>query len=440
LIAFRDLIAQEENPETMSFALALLAAAAAPSVPAKPAKPPVVDRVLDMASFRAAAEALRADHERFVAEIVKITQMPAPPFGEAERGKLVAQMMRDSGFKDVNIDEVGNVIGLRSGRKAKLPALVVAAHMDTVFPKGTDVTVRREGTKLMAPGVGDDSRGVAALLALFRAMNKASVHTDRDILFVGNVGEEGPGDLRGMRHLFSSNPRAKAAVGFISIDSSGSGGIVTRGVGSNRYHIVFSGPGGHSYDKFGIVNPMVPLAKTVLGLYAIKLPATPKVTYSASVAGGGTSINTIPPQVFIDVDMRSISPDEIERVDRELRAIANKAVEEENATRSTVRGKVSVDFQVIGKRPAGHTDETKGLAAIAFATAEALGYESHFGEVSTDSNLPMSLGIPAVTIGSGGTGGAEHSPDEWIDVALEPSVKGLSVDLATIIAAASAKP
>ncbi|EJU10941.1 aminoacyl-histidine dipeptidase [Sphingomonas sp. LH128] len=424
----------------MPFAMAILAAAAAAPAPAKPATPPVVERVIATSSFKAAAQSLRADHERFVDEIIRITQTPSPPFGEAERGRLVAQMMRDSGFRSVSIDEVGNVIGLRPGRDARLPPLVVAAHLDTVFPKGTDVTVKREGTKLRAPGIGDDSRGVATLLVLARAMDKAGIQTDRDVLFVGNVGEEGPGDLRGMRHLFSTNARARAAAGFISIDSSGSGGIVTRGVGSNRYHIVFSGPGGHSYDKFGIVNPMVPLAKTVTGLYQIAVPATPKVTYSASVVGGGTSVNTIPPQVFLDVDMRSISPEEVARVDAELRAIAQKAVDEENAARSTARGKVSVDFQVIGKRPAGHTDETKGIAAIAFGTAEAFGYEGRFIEVSTDANVPMSLGIPAITIGSGGTGGAEHSPDEWIDVALEPSVKGLTVDLATIIAAAGAKP
>lgn len=288
----------------------------------------------------------------------------------------------------------------------------------------------------MAPGIGDDSRGLAALVAISRAMDQAHITTDRDIMFVGDVGEEGPGDLRGMRYLFANNPRAKAAAGFISIDSTGAGKIVTRGVGSNRYHIVFSGPGGHSYDKFGIVNPLVPLAKTVTGLYQISVPSEPKVTYSASVVGGGTSVNTIPPQVFLDVDMRSTSPTEVARIDNELRAIANRAVEEENAAGSTERGKVSVDFQVIGKRPAGQTDETKGLSAIAFSSARQLGYDSHFISVSTDANVPMSLGIPAITIGSGGTGGAEHSPDEWIDVEPKESVNGLSAGMATIIAAA----
>lgn len=421
----------------MSIAIAFLAAAT--PLPAAPPMPPIVSKTLATTRFKAAETTLRNDHERFVAEIVEITQTASWPFGESNRARLYADLMGRSGFKNVTIDGIGNVVGVRPGRNPKLPALVVAAHLDTVFPQGTDVTVRREGTRLMAPGIGDDSRGLAALLAFSRAMDAAQVETDRDILFVGNVGEEGPGDLRGTRYLFQNNARARTAAAFISIDSSGAGKIVTKGVGSNRYHIVFSGPGGHSYDKFGIVNPMVPLAKTVVGLYDIQLPSAPKVTYSASVAGGGTSVNTIPPQVFVDVDMRSTSTAEVERVDRELRAIAQHAVEEENATRSTERGKVSVDFQIIGKRPAGQTDESGGLAAIAFGAATAFGYDSHFIAVSTDANVPMSLGIPAITIGSGGIGGAEHSPDEWIDVEMSESVKGLSVGLATIISSAAAR-
>ncbi|KMS53566.1 peptidase M20 [Novosphingobium barchaimii LL02] len=418
----------------MTLSIALLAAA---SMTAGPVKPAIVTQTVNSPAFKAAETILRNDHDRFVSEIIAITQTPSWPFGESGRASVYAEMMRRSGFADVTIDGIGNVVALRPGKNRKLPAVVVSAHLDTVFPKGTDVTVRREGTRLMAPGIGDDSRGLATLLALSRAMDTAGIRTDRDILFVGNVGEEGPGDLRGVRYLFEHDVRAKGAASFISIDSSGSGGIVTRGVGSNRYHIVFNGPGGHSYDKFGIVNPMVPMAKTVVGLYSIKTPAEPKVTYSASIAGGGTSVNTIPPQVFIDVDMRSTSPTEVERVDRELRAIAAQAVAEENAARSTERGKVSVDFQVIGKRPAGQTNETSGLAAIAAASAQAFGYESRFIAVSTDANVAMSLGIPAITIGSGGKGGAEHSPDEWIDVATDDSVRGLSVDLATIIVAAT---
>ncbi|MGF7148088.1 acetylornithine deacetylase/succinyl-diaminopimelate desuccinylase-like protein [Sphingomonas zeicaulis] len=423
----------------MSATLFLLAAAATASPPAQPepAAPPALVKLLASERFDAAKTALRADHERLVAEIIALTEIPAPPFGEAERGRAYADLMRKSGFTDVTTDPVGNVIAIRPGKNRKLGPLIVAAHLDTVFPKGTDVKVKREGTRLMAPGIGDDSRGLAVLLAFRRALDKAGIETDRDIMFVGNVGEEGPGDLRGMRHLFGEAQPGRKAAAFISVDSSGAETIVTRGVGSRRHHIIFNGPGGHSFDKFGIVNPMVPLAKTVTGLYGITVPGDPRTTYSASVVGGGTSVNTIPPRVFLDVDIRSVSPAEVERVDRELRAIVDRAVAEENATRDTSRGTVSVTFERIGERPAGQTDETAGLGALAFAASRAFGYKTRFIPVSTDANVPMNLGIPAIAIGSGGSGGAEHSPDEWIDVEIEESVRGMSAGLATVIAAAS---
>lgn len=415
-------------------ALALLAAA--PVAAAGPATPPDLQQVLKSPAFAKAKQALRADHDHLVEQIITLTQIPTPPFGEEQKGKAYAEMMRASGIADVTIDGVGNVIATRPGTNRQLPPLIVAAHLDTVFPKGTDVHVRREGTKLMAPGVGDDTRGLAVLLAMVRAMDKAGVQTTRDILFVGNVGEEGPGDLRGMRYLFKNNPRATHAAGFISVDSNGADGIVTQGVGSRRYHIVFSGPGGHSYDKFGIVNPMVPLGRVVTGLYTIKVPTEPKTTYSASVVGGGTSVNTIPPKVFLDVDIRSASPAEVARVDSQLYAIADQAIAAENAERSTVRGKVSVAFELIGDRPAGHTAQDKGIAAIAFAASRSFGYAPKFIAVSTDANIAMSLGIPAIAIGSGGSGGNEHSPDEYIDVEINESVRGMSAGLATVLASA----
>jgi acetylornithine deacetylase/succinyl-diaminopimelate desuccinylase-like protein len=279
--------------------------------------------------FRRATQILRDDHQRLVNEIITLTEIPSPPFGEQARGKEFAALMRASGFTDVAIDQVGNVIATRPGKDHTLAPVILAAHLDTVFPAGTDVHVRREGTRLMAPGIGDDTRGLAVLLAIARAMNTAGLQTDRDIMFVGNVGEEGPGDLRGMRYLFSKNERAKHAAAFISMDSSGASGIVIHGVGSHRYHIVFSGPGAHSYMKFGAVNPLVALSKTVTGLYTIPVPTDPKTTYSASVVGGGTSVNTIPAKVFLDVDIRSTSPDEINRIDTRLHQIAAEAVAEE---------------------------------------------------------------------------------------------------------------
>jgi tripeptide aminopeptidase len=392
--------------------------------------------VIQDPAFRRAMQVLRDDHQRLVDEIIALTQIPSPPFGEEARGHAFARLMQTSGFADVAIDGIGNVIATRPGRDHGLPPMIIAAHLDTVFPAGTDVHVRREGTRLMAPGVGDDTRGLAVLLAIARAMNSAAIQTERDILFVGDVGEEGQGDLRGMRYLFSRNERARTAKGFISVDSSGASGIVIHGVGSHRYHIVFSGPGAHSYMKFGAVNPLVALSKTVTGLYTIPVPTEPKTTYSASVVGGGTSVNTIPAKVFLDVDIRSTSPAEIERVDAKLHQIAAQAVEEENRLRSTENGRVAVDFQSIGNRPAGNTSETDSLAAGAFASSRAFGYAPKFIAVSTDANIPMSMNIPAIAIGSGGSGGGEHTPAEAIDVEINESVRGMGVAMATLIGAA----
>ena len=339
--------------------------------------------------------------------------------------------------RTAGLDAIGNVVGTRRGRDPSLPPLIVAAHLDTVFPKGTDVTVKREGTRLMAPGIGDDARGLALLLAFARAMDAAGIVTDRDIMFVGTVGEEGQGNLRGVKHLFETDARARTAAGFITFDLNGSDRIVTRHVGSRRYRIIFNGPGGHSFDRFGIVNPVVPLASTVTALYAMEVPVDPRTTYSASMVSGGTSINTIPASAAVDIDIRSLSPREIDRIDGGLRRAAEAAAAEENSRRSVAHGPISVRFEMLGERPAGTIDERSGLGAIAFAASDAFGNRPRFAEVSTDANVPVSLGIPAIAIGTGGSGGREHSLDEFIDVEIEESLRGIHAGLATVIAAAS---
>lgn len=423
---------------SLAAALSLVLACGAGPVLAAPAGqvPPELAAVLASPRYAAARAALRADHPQMVEQLIALTEIPAPPFGEAERGRAFAELLRAAGLGDVTTDAVGNVIATRKGADPKAAPLLVAAHLDTVFPAGTDVKVRREGTRLMAPGIGDDTRGLAVLLALVRAMDWAGIRTARDVIFIGNVGEEGPGDLRGMRHLFASHPRAGQAAGFITIDGAGSGQITTQGVGSRRYRLTFTGPGGHSYGKFGIVNPLAALARTVTGLYAVPVPATPRTTYSASVVGGGTSVNTIPSEVFLDVDIRSVAPAEVERVDAALHAIAARAVDEENAARQTGSGKVAVAFKPIGDRPAGATAADSALVRIAAAAAKAQGLDANLGAQSTDANIPMSLGIPAIAIGSGGTGGDAHAPSEWIDVAEPASLAGMTAALATILGAA----
>src|SRR3990167_8361804 len=260
----------------LSAALAVLVAG-----PALAAPKDDVARIVGSAAFKAAAATLDAEHDRTVAYIVTLTEIPAPPFKEAERARAYRAMFEAHGLKDVEIDPEGNVLGLRKGTRPG-PVVVVSAHLDTVFPEGVDVKVRREGTKLYAPGIADDSRGLAVLLAWARAMDAAKIRTQSDILFVGTVGEEGAGDLRGVRHFFTQGKYKDRTKAFFSVDGLDPSQITHIGVGSKRYRVTFKGPGGHSYGAFGIVNPMAAMGKAIADLYAIQPPVEPKVTYSAS--------------------------------------------------------------------------------------------------------------------------------------------------------------
>lgn len=417
-------------------ALALTAAPALAAPKADPAK--TVAKLVASPAFQKAAAKLDADYDRTVADIVTLTEIPAPPFKEAARAKAYLEMLKAHGLTQVEMDAEGNVMGVRPGTATKGagPFVVIAAHLDTVFPEGTEVKVRREGTRLMAPGIGDDTRSLATLLAYLRAMDAAGIKTKRDILVVGNVGEEGPGDLRGVRHLFNKGPYKGRISAFFSMDGSDPSKIVDKGVGSKRYRVTFRGPGGHSYGAFGIVNPMAAMAKAVSDLYAVQPPTSPKTTYSASVTGGGTSVNSIPNSVFMEFDMRSESAAELARLDQTLVGILDKAVAGENAARSTKDGKVSYEAKVIGERPAGETPRTAEIVQLTAAAVAALGFEPAHEDSSTDSNVPMSLGIPAVTIGAGGKGGRAHALDEWIDIEKAPTVKGMQVGLAALLAVA----
>jgi acetylornithine deacetylase/succinyl-diaminopimelate desuccinylase-like protein len=305
-----------------------------------------------------------------------------------------------------------------------------------VFPEGTDVTVRREGTKLFAPGVGDDTRSLAVLLSWLRAMDAAAIETRADILFVADVGEEGPGDLRGMRYLFQKGRYKDRISAFITVDSPDMDRIATGGVGSKRYRVTFEGPGGHSYGAFGVVNPMFAMADAVARLGRLTLPAKPKTTYSASVTGGGTSINAIPNAVWTEFDLRSESAPHLASLEQDFFALLDAAVAAENQARSTKNGPITYRVQSIGDRPAGQTDESSELVRLTRAAIEAHGFETHCDYSSTDANIPMSLGIPALKIGSGGSGGRAHSLEEWIDVEPEASIKGMTAGLAAVLAVA----
>lgn len=400
-----------------------------------------VRQILEDPRFALARKSLAAEHARTVADIIRLTEIPAPPFGETRRAEAFKADFEAHGLKDVRIDAEGNVTGVRPGRRTngKGPFVAVAAHLDTVFPAGTDVTVRREGWRLAAPGIGDNGRSLATLLAWIRALDAAGLKAESDLLFVGTVGEEGAGDLRGVRRLFKDGPYAGRIEAFISVDGSDPNGVVTGGVGSRRYRVDFNGPGGHSFGAFGIVNPMTAMAGAVTRLYAVSPPASPRTTYSASVTGGGTSVNAIPNSVFLEVDMRSEDPGALADLDRTFHELVREAVVAENASRSTAYGAVTAELRVIGDRPAGRTPSDSRLVRTTRSALSILGFDPAEESSSTDSNLPMSLGIPAVTIGAGGRGGRAHAPDEWIDVEPEEMVRGMSVGLLTLLAMAGLK-
>jgi acetylornithine deacetylase/succinyl-diaminopimelate desuccinylase-like protein len=398
---------------------------------------PGPEAILKTKTYAAAVHVLDRDHDRLVEEIVALTEIPAPPFKESARAAAYREMLANAGLADVETDDEGNVMGVYRGTgPAGGPVVMIAAHLDTVFPEETPIKVRREGTRLYAPGIGDDTRSLAVLLAYARAMKESGVKVQQDIVFVGNVGEEGPGDLRGVRYLLTKGRYKDRVKAFFSMDGTDASRIVVGGVGSKRYRITYKGPGGHSYGAFGLVNPMAAMSQTVVDFYNIPVPAEPKTTYAASVTGGGTSVNSIPNEVFMEFDMRSESPDELAKVEKTFLAIVQKSIEGENATRSTKEGSVTADIKLIGNRPAGQTAETQQIVRNADAIIRANGLEPQPSYSSTDSNMPMSLGIPAVTIGSGGQGGRAHSLDEWIDVEKSRSLQGASIGLGILLATA----
>jgi tripeptide aminopeptidase len=355
---------------------------------------------------------LERTEPRTVEEQISLCEIPAPPFKEAARAAEFRRRLEALGLKDVRIDAEGNVIGERPGEPGG-PTVVISGHLDTVFPEGTDVKVRREGTVLRAPGIGDDCRGLAIVLATARALEEAKVRTRGTVIFVGTVGEEGEGDLRGVRHLFAETLKERGVDYFVSVDGTGFG--VTRdAVGSHRYRVTYKGPGGHSYGAFGTPNPMHALGRAIARVADFQVPSDPKVTFSVGIVEGGTSVNSIAATASMVVDMRSVDAAALQRLDDRFQQAVREALDEENARwRSDVTLAVQVD--TVGIRPAGAQPADAPVVRAAVDAARALGVEAPVGASSTDANLPISLGIPAVTIDGGGDGGGAHSLDEWFD-------------------------
>ncbi len=344
--------------------------------------------------------------------LITLTEIPAPPFMEEVRGRAYANMLRQAGADSVWIDEVGNVLAKRRGKSGK-KTVVLEAHLDTVFPKETDVKIKMRGDTLYAPGVGDDTRGLAMVLTILDVMEKTGVETDADVLFIGTVGEEGLGDLRGVKKLFNT-PGLKID-SYIAIDGLGSTSITHRGLGSHRYLVTFKGPGGHSSGSFGLVNPHGALGRAIYYFTQEADQFTKqgvRTTYNVGVVGGGTSVNAIPFESYMQVDMRSESPEQLTGIDKLFKAAVQRALKEENAMKR-IGPDLTVDIEMVGDRPSGSIETSNPLVQRAIAATSFVGASPALRVGSTNSNIPFSKGVPAITMGAGGRGGGAHALSEW---------------------------
>ncbi len=400
----------------------------APEAVAGSADAPIA-ALLDSAPVKAALEAARRGEARAIDEQIELTQIPAPGFHEQARGAAVKRKFEQAGLRNVRIDQAGNVVGERPGG-APRPNIVLAAHLDTVFPEGTDVTVTRQGAVLKAPGVGDDGRGLGVLLGVARALDEGQVRTPGTITFVADVGEEGLSDLRGMKQLFNDTLKGKVDA-FVSIDGSDHG-ITNIAVGSHRYRVTFRGPGGHSFGAFGLVNPIHALGRAVAAIADFKVPATPRATFNVGRIGGGTSVNSIAYESWFEIDMRSSDAPALAALDASFQHAVDQAVADENARWSN--GRITVAKDLVGDRPAGRTPDSAPIVRTAIAVNQALGLPAPLGEGSTDANVPISLGIPAITVGGGGRSTGGHSLSETFDTT--DSWKGTQRVLLLIVALA----
>ena len=380
-------------------------------IAAAPPQSPSPETLLTEPAIRAAVDAIRRDEPRVLEDQVRLCEIPSPPFGEAKRAAAYRAAFEQLGLKNVRVDAEGNVLGERPGT-APQPRLVMSAHLDTVFPEGTKVTVTRTGNVLQGPGISDDCRGLAVLLGVIRALNGAHVETEGPVTFVGTVGEEGLGDLRGVKHLF--NKELKGGIDrFVSIDGAGAG-ITHTAVGSRRYRVTFRGPGGHSFGDFGLANPIHALGRAIGEIARIEMPAAPKTTFNVGRVGGGLSVNAIAAEAWMEVDMRSADPAALDAVDVKVGQAVDRALADENA-RWHDRGRLSVEKKLVGDRPAGTVPSTAAIVSTAVTISRGLGMTPSLDEGSTDANIAISQGIPAITIDAGGSGQGSHSLDERFD-------------------------
>jgi tripeptide aminopeptidase len=362
-------------------------------------------------AVRASLDFIKANEPAVLNEQVRLCEIPAPPFGEQARAQAYKAAFEQLGLKNVRIDAAGNVLGERPGRQLR-PHVVMSAHLDTVFPEGTNVTTTRSGTTIAGPGISDDCRGLAVLLGVIRAMNEARIETAGSVTFVGTVGEEGLGDLRGVKHLFGTELEGRVDR-FVSVDGAGTS-ITRTAVGSRRYRVTFKGPGGHSFGDFGIANPVHAVGRAVSRIAALEVPRDPKTTFNVGRIGGGTSVNSIAAEAWMEIDLRSADRASLAALDARVVQALDQSLADENA-RWGDRGRLTMDRKLVGDRPAGATPADAPIVRTALEVSRALALSAAIEEGSTDANIPMSLGIPAITIDGGGEGEGAHSLSEHFD-------------------------
>ena len=384
-----------------------------------PSVPEEVARLAASPEIRSAFNWFRTQEPQLAHWQMEMARIAAPPFGEAARGVWLAEKFRELGLDDVRVDDVGNVFGVHPGFGKRY--VVLSAHIDTVFPAGTPLNIRQQGSKLYGPGVSDNGAGVTAMLALVALLRSVRVRHAMPFLFIGHVGEEGEGDLRGMRHIFATQ-RWKDAIAYsLVLDGAGSDTIVAEALGSRRFEVIVRGPGGHSWSDFGAPNPIVVLARTVESFCQTPVPTSPKSTFNIGVIRGGTSVNSIPESASMRVDLRSTSMQELERLERALRVSLDQALDAEQKSVEARGGAsrkaqtVTAEVVVIGDRPAGELEPEARIMKVIRAVDAQLGNAAHVQRASTDANIPLSLGREAIAIGGGGSGGGAHTLQEWFD-------------------------
>ena len=376
-----------------------------------------------------AMDYLERNQQAHLDKQIQIAEIPAPGFHEEQRAAQLVKEFQRVGLTDVETDGIGNVLGWRKGSSPR--TLVIAAHLDTVFPAGTDVKVKRKDGRLNGPGLVDDTRGLTAILALAEALNHAKIQTGRTLLFVADVGEEGLGSLRGIRYLFHEGKYRERLEAFISVDST-SDEIKTMEMGSRRYKITVKGPGGHSYLDFGRVNPIHAIGRIIDKFAQMQVPSDPKTTYNVGRIGGGTSVNSIPFECWMEVDMRSSDEGELDKLEQKLLRFSREGVDQENSLRTPSDTKLELVTEKLAVRKSARNAENAPLVRSAQWAMRQMGMKPVLAVGSTDSNAPLNMGIPAITIGGGGQSGNLHSLEEWFDP--KDAYKGVQQILLTVLA------